>query len=62
MAGGNWTKQDKVRPGAYTNFETNSLTDLEDMPPTEVDVLRNQVAELQDALIEIADMIAGGAV
>ncbi|WP_342505622.1 phage tail sheath C-terminal domain-containing protein [Sporosarcina sp. FSL K6-2383] len=27
MAGGIWIKQDKVRPGAYTNFKTNSLAD-----------------------------------
>lgn len=25
MAGGNWGSQNKVRPGAYTNFETNDL-------------------------------------
>lgn len=25
MAGGNWENQNKVRPGAYTNFETNDL-------------------------------------
>lgn len=27
MAGGNWNKHDKVRPGAYINFKTNSLAD-----------------------------------
>ncbi|MHA6258355.1 phage tail sheath C-terminal domain-containing protein [Sporosarcina sp. CAU 1771] len=27
MSGGNWNKQDKVRPGAYVNFKTNSLAD-----------------------------------
>ena len=26
MAGGNWETQNKVRPGAYINFETNDLT------------------------------------
>jgi len=35
---------------------------LEDVPPTEVDVLKQQVTELQDALVEIADMVAGGAI
>lgn len=33
---------------------------LEDLPKTEVDVLKQQVNELQDALVEIADMLAGG--
>lgn len=35
---------------------------FEDVPPSEVDMLRQQVTELQDALVEIADMVAGGAV
>lgn len=28
MSGGNWKRQDKVRPGAYVNFKTNSLADV----------------------------------
>lgn len=35
---------------------------LEDIPPTEVDTLKQQVTELQDALVEIAEMVAGGSV
>ena len=28
MAGGKWETQNKVRPGAYINFETNDLNTL----------------------------------
>ena len=33
---------------------------LEDIPPTEAELLKQQVNELQDALVEIADIVAGG--
>lgn len=56
----------EVPNGKQINGVDTSVTphqaNLEDIPPTEVDKLKQQVTELQDALIEIADMVAGGAV
>lgn len=47
--------------GVDTSVTPNQVI-LEDIPPNEVDTLKQQVIELQDALVEIADIVAGGAV
>lgn len=54
-------KQIKITNGIGVDVSiTPHQVILEDVPPTEVDTLKQQVTELQDALVEIADMVAGG--
>lgn len=56
-------KQIKITDGIGVDVSvTPHQAILEDIPPTEVDTLKQQVTELQDALVEIAEMVAGGSV